>query len=220
MPFVTAVTVLGSLPWVGSWMHTHQQAGGWVYFLSFAALGGVGFMPTHAYSLLGGYAFGLRLGLALALASYLVGGLIAYGIARLASGERVVQIIAEHPKSKAVHDALVGSGFGKTLLITFLVRLTSSPFAITNMVLAATRVHIVAYILATVVGMAPRTGALVYIASKWAAHGQSQVLKKGEPWTATIVFTIVTFIVLLIIGYLGNQAIVRVTAGKPGQRPT
>lgn len=211
MPLIAGLTVLGSLPWVGSWMQSHQHGGAWLYFSCFTALGGLGFMPTHAYSLLGGYAFGLRLGLALALASYLAASIIAYYVARLASGDRVVQIIAEHPKSKAVHDALLGSGFGKTLLIMFLVRLTSSPFAITNLVLAATRVNIVAYIMATVVGMAPRTGALVYIASLWAVRGHTQGLKEGQPLALTITFTVVTFIVLLLIGSLGNQAIARVT---------
>jgi uncharacterized membrane protein YdjX (TVP38/TMEM64 family) len=192
-------------------MQTHQHLGAVLYFSCFAALGGLGFMPTHAYSLLGGYAFGFKLGLILALASYLVASLLAYAIARLASGDRVVQIIAENPKSKAVHDALLGSGFGKTLLITVLVRLTSSPFAITNMVLAATRVNLVAYIVATVVGVAPRTGALVWVAAMWGFND------KMAKWV-TITFTVVTVIVLMIIGYIGNQAIARVTATKPEQK--
>lgn len=214
MPFVANVTVLGSLPWVGSWMQTHQHLGGWLYVLCFTALGGLGFMPTHAYSILGGYSFGLKLGLALALISYLAAALIAYGIARLASGDRIVKIIGEHPKSKAVHDALLGSGFGKTLLITFLVRLTSSPYAITNLVLAATRVNLLAYILATVVGMAPRTAALVYIASMWGFEGNTTASR----WI-TIAFTVVTVAVLIGIAQIGNRAIARVTRSTEAHAP-
>jgi len=206
MPLVFFLPVVGSLPWVGGWMQAHPRPGALLYFSGFAVLGGLGFMPTHAYSVLGGYAFGFKAGLALAMSSYLVGSSIAYAIARRASGDRVVQIIAEHPKSQAVHDALLGSGFGKTLLITFLVRLTSSPFAITNLVLAATRVNLVAYIVATVAGMAPRTAALVYIASMWGFEGN----QAASRWV-TITFTVVTILVLFILGHVGNQAIARVT---------
>ena len=213
MPFVAAATILGSMPWVGSWMQSHQHTGALLYFSCFTALGGIGFMPTHAYSLLGGYAFGFKLGLALALASYLGASLLAYAVARLASGDRVVQIIAEHPKSKAVYEALLGSGFGKTLLITFLVRLTSSPFAITNLILAATRVNLVAYVAATVVGMVPRTAALVYIASMWGLDGN----KAASRWV-TITFSVVTLAVLFTIGHVGNQAIARVTRPADAER--
>ncbi len=217
MPFIAGFVVLGSLPWVGGWMQANRQTGGLLYFSVFAALGGLGFMPTHAYSALGGYAFGFQAGLALALGSYLAAAMIAYGIARLASGERVVEMIAEHPKSKAVYRALLGSGLGKTLLVTFLIRLTSSPFAITNMVMAATRVHPVIYAGATVVGMAPRTAALAYIASLWALQGQD--LQEGSPLWLTVTFTVVTIVVLGILGHLGNQAIARVTACPESERP-
>jgi uncharacterized membrane protein YdjX (TVP38/TMEM64 family) len=212
MPFVVTALLVGSLPWVGGWLKAHEETGALLYFLVFAALGGLGFMSTHAYSALGGYAFGFKSGLVLALGSYTAAAVIAYVIARLASGDRVVGMIAEHPKSKAVYDALLSKGFGKTLLINFLIRLTSSPFAITNLVMAATRVNPVAYILATAVGMAPRTGALVFIASVWG-------LESRPPLWLTIGGTAVTLIVLGILGHLGNQAIARVTGANNPDQP-
>lgn len=208
MPIIAGFAVLGTLPWVGGWLRAHPQPGGLLYVLCYAVLGGLGFLPTYAYSALGGYAFGFGKGLALALASYTAASVIAYLVARRASGERVLEMIGEHPRWQAVYEALLGSRLGKTLLIVTLLRLPpNSPFALTNLVMASTRVHPVAFTIGTVVGIAPRTGVVVFLA---ALYG----LEHRQPFWLYGVGIAVTLVVLGIIGHLANQAIARVTVPR------
>jgi uncharacterized membrane protein YdjX (TVP38/TMEM64 family) len=126
--------------------------------------------------------------------------------ARRASGDRVTALIAEQPKWKAVQDALIGSGPLRTLGIVALIRLSSSPFAITNLVLGSTRVSPVIYILGSILGFAPRTIAVVAIGSRlsnWDPQASSK-------WLA-VAGIVVTAVVLGIIGTIANQAVQKVT---------
>ena len=210
MPIIAGFAVLGSLPWVGGWLKVHPGLGGLLYVSCYAVFGGLGFLPTYAYSALGGYSFGFGKGLALALASYTAASVIAYVVARRASGGRVLEMIGEHPRWQAVYEALLGSGLGKTLLIVTLLRLPpNSPFALTNLVMASTRVHPVAFLVGTVAGITPRTGVVVFMA---ALYG----LEHKQPFWLYAVGIVVTLVVLGVIGHLANQAIARVTGQSGG----
>ena len=134
--------------------------------------------------------------------------MIGYVVARRASGDRVVSLIEEKPKWRAVHRALLGSGPAKTFLIVTLLRVPpNSPFAITNLVLAATRVPAAIYLLATVVGMSPRTIATVYIGSTLVNYGDKSPSQK---WF-TIGGIIGIVIVASIIGTIAKRAVEKVT---------
>jgi uncharacterized membrane protein YdjX (TVP38/TMEM64 family) len=122
------------------------------------------------------------------------------------AGDRVTSLIAEQPKWKAVHDSLVGGSVAKTLTIIGLIRLSSSPFAMTNLVLGATRVNPVVYVLGTLLGFAPRTIATVAIGARlshWDPNASSKWLVVGG--------IVLTFIVLGIIGAIANKALHKVT---------
>lgn len=211
-PAVAGFTLLGLMPWIAGWIKLHPDAGAILYFACYAVLGGMGFLPTYAYSILGGYAFGLREGLTLALLSYGAASVVAYLIARRASGDRVIQMIEERPKWKAVYDALLGSSLPRTLLIVTLLRLPpNSPFALTNLVMAATKVRPLPFLVGTVLGIAPRTAAVVAIGALFG-------LESGKPAWFLVSGVIVTLVVLAVIGQLANQAINRVT--RPKETPT
>ena len=91
-----------------------------------------------------------------------------------------------------------------------MVRLPSSPFALTNLALVALRVHPLAYALGSLIGLAPRTGAVVFLAAGLKELTFDQPQQKWM-WLASIVLTL---IVIAIIGHLANKAIARVTAAK------
>ncbi len=217
LPAIGGFALLGTLTIVGPWLRSHQEAGVALYVVGFAVLAGLAILPTYAQAILGGWAFKFAVGFPAALAGFVGGSLIGYFIARRATGDRVVGIINEKPKWRAVYEALLHSGFWRTLLIIALVRVPlNSPFAITNLVMAATRVPLSAYFIGTLVGMAPRTAAAVWIAANLQELTVSGT-KQPWMWIASIV---VTVIVVIIVGVIANHAVARVTKAEPARETT
>ncbi len=201
--------------YVAPWLRSHPNGGPLIYAAGFAILAGFALLPTYAQSLLGGWAFGFRTGLIFALVGFGVASLVSYVIARRAAGDRVIQIINEHPKWRAVYDALLGRGFWRTLGLVTLIRIPpNSPFALTNLLMATTRVPVIAYLIGTVVGMAPRTAAVVYVGSGLKNWNESPPAGK---WIF-VVNVVVTLAVVLLVGYFANRALARVTG--PGTSPS
>lgn len=208
LPALGGFLLLGLLGVVGPWLAAHDGAGVAVYIAGFSVAAGLAVLPTYAQAVLGGWSFGLAGGTAAALAGFGGAALIGYAVARRASGDRVVALIESNPKWDAVYRALIRGGFWKTLLIVILVRVPSSPFALTNLVMAATRVPLPTYILGTLLGMAPRTIAAVFIGAHMAEldFGQAR-----NVWLVVggIVGILIAF---AIINQIANSAIARVTA--------
>lgn len=221
-----AIPALGSLGLfyfmndIGLWLRSHESLGIVIYALGFAVLAGLALLPTYASAILGGWAFGFAFGYPAALAGFLGGSLIGYAIAKPTAGERVITLIDERPKWKVVRAALLESGFGRMLLIITLVRLPpNSPFALTNLVLASVRVPIGAYVLGTLLGMAPRTGVVLYLASqirqKFAEHA-ADAAKADKPWWFIAGGVVLSIVALGVIGFIGNRALERVTREHKG----
>ncbi|MBN2445346.1 MAG: TVP38/TMEM64 family protein [Phycisphaerae bacterium] len=211
MPGIGGVLLLYWIDPVGQWLRGHQEFGLALYTVAFAVLSGLALLPTYAQAILGGWAFGFAWGFPGALVGFAGGSLIGYFVARRASGGRVVELIQEQPKWQAVYDALLGEGFWRTLGLVTLLRIPpNSPFAITNLVMAATRVPLVAFIIGTVVGMAPRTGVAVYLAVTL-----EDLAGAKKPWWMFVTSIICAVIILAIIGHISNRAIARVTNQQP-----
>ncbi|CAG0988487.1 hypothetical protein PHYC_02157 [Phycisphaerales bacterium] len=192
-----------------------QGPAGWVIFtIGFAVLSGLTLLPTYAQSGLAGYTFGLALGAPAAVLGCVGGSIIGYVIARAASGERVVAVVESNPKWRAVRDALIGErhSFARTLGMVTLLRLPpNSPFAMTNLVLAAMKVRPSVYILGTLLGIAPRT-----IIAAWIGVGIKEFSK--ESWSSAIppwVFyggIALGVIIVLLIGQIATRAVERISA--------
>ncbi len=219
-PIGPLALVAASLPLVGTvglvvllkqtdlapWLRGQDGLGVFLYVAAYVLVAGMALSGTYAPSLVGGFAFGVVTGSAAAMAGILGAATIAYVAARRASGDRVTALIAEQAKWKAVQDALLGSGPWRTLGIVSLIRLSSSPFAITNLVLGSTRVRPVIYLIGSILGFAPRTIAVVAIGSRlsnWDPQASSKWLAVGG--------IAVTLVVLGIIGTIANQAVQKVT---------
>jgi uncharacterized membrane protein YdjX (TVP38/TMEM64 family) len=204
---------------VSAWLRTHEESGPFIYAAAFALLAGFALLPTYIQSGLGGFAFGVAVGVPAALAGFAGASLIGYEVARRASGDRVVQIINEKPKWRAVRDALVGvdaggHGFWRTLGVVTLVRLPpNSPFALTNLVMASVKVPRAAFLLGTILGMAPRTAAAVYIGATLKEFSKGE-LEKASVWPVTVVGIVLTIVVVVVIGKLATGAIQRMARGE------
>jgi len=186
-----------------------------VFTAVFVLGSGLGFLPTYAQSILGGWVFGVALGLPAALVGFTGGGLLGYYVARRVSKDRVEEQIERNPKARAIRDALVGRGPRRTLLIVALLRLPpNAPFALTNLVMAATGVPLPAYLAGTFLGMLPRTAVAVMLAAAAGATGaediQTFVSERG-PWLlAAGAFG--GMAVLGVVGAIARQALRRLTA--------
>jgi len=214
LPGIGGFVLLGSLSWTGHWLRDQGEQGVVIYIVGYSLLAGLALLPTYAQSITGGFCFGRTTGSVAALSGILGAATLAYVIARRASGERVVKLIEEQPKWKAVYEALVGGGFWKTLLIVTLLRVPpNSPFAITNLLMAATKVSWPIYALGTVIGIAPRTIFAVYVGAQVTELSKSSFSSTGQ-WLITLA---VGLAVLAIIGTIANRALKKVTAGTSRQ---
>jgi len=207
LPAIGGFALLAFAGSAGDWLRAQGAVGAAIYVAIFTLLAGFALLPTYAQALVGGYAFRLAVGAPAACAGYLGAALLGYAVARISGGDRAMRILAERPKWQAVYDALLGSGFWRTLGIVTLLRAPpNSPFAITNLVLAATKVPLRIFLIGTLVGMAPRTVAAVYIGST--LHDLSDASRPKWMVIAGIVSVVV---VVLIIGRIATAALSRVT---------
>lgn len=206
LPFVGTVTIISLVHRLSPWLRDQGELGLAIYIGGFAILAGLALLPTQAQTLVGGWAFGFATGLAATMTGVAASSLIAYMIARFASGNRVLEIIHERPKWAAIHDALLGGGFWRRLSIVTLLRVAPTPYALTNMVLSATRVSLVTYIIGTLVGMTPRLAVIVHLGTRL-----DSLDKADKPWWMWVATIAVTLIVVGIIGHIGNRAVAKVT---------
>lgn len=170
---VTIVPPLGSAALItiiattnlAPWMRDHPTTALPIYTFAFWFLG-LFALPTYAYSMLGGWAFGFTAGLIATTIAYSGACCGAYAIARWVARDRVVPLIDEHPRLAKIRQILAGASFWKSFIIIALLRISPvSPFAITNVVLGAGGVPWSPFALGSACGVIPRTAAVVWIAS-------------------------------------------------------
>ena len=214
MPLIGSIVLFANITAISRFLTEDRTRGLLVYIGAFAITAGLALLPTYAQAIVGGWAFGLKVGLAAAMTGFLLAAVIGYEVGRGASGNRVDSLLAEHPKWKAVRDALVGSGFWKTLIIVTLVRLPpNSPFALTNLVMAGTKVNRVVYLVGTAIGMLPRTAAWVYLGTTLKELTKESVMGARPGWYIAAM-VISTVVVLLILAEIGKRGVARMV-GTP-----
>lgn len=217
LPAILGLTVFfGARADVAEWFRSHELPLALSLYVAAFVLGaGLGLLPTWTQAVIGGYAFGMSTGFLGALAGFAGASLLGYALARLIARHRVEREIDSNPKARAVRDALVGASPSRTLLTVFLLRFPpNSPFALTNLVLAATEVPFLTYALGTLLGMAPRTLAYAWIGAQASSWDEAK-----RPQWLFIAGIVATLAVLAVIGSIANRAIERVTA-RPAPPPT
>ena len=178
-----------------------------IYLVGFVLLAGFGCLPTVSQAILAGYAFGVPVGLALALAGFGGASLVGYTVVSKVARSRVEQELVNKPKAKMLRDALLHANPKQALLLVTLVRVSpSSPFALTNLLLASLGVSRKVFFFGTIFGMLPRTLAAVLIGQQFT--GWTGEIDKPK-WL--IVGGIVAIIILVIVvSKVAASALVRV----------
>jgi uncharacterized membrane protein YdjX (TVP38/TMEM64 family) len=117
------------------------------------------FVPRPAISLVGGLAFGFA-AVPVAFAGYTVGAIVAFLIARRLLRARVVALIADRPKLRAIMQAIDAEGWR----LVGLIRIASPiPGSATSYLTGVTGIGLWPYTAATFVGSAPQILAFVSI---------------------------------------------------------
>jgi len=218
LPALGGFVLLGTLNVVGPWLKSHDGLGVAIYVAAFALCAGLALLPTYAQAILGGWAFGFGIGTPAAIAGFLGASIIAYALAKRVAGDDVERTLDKRPEWRAVRDEIVGGSFWKTLGMVTLLRIPlNSPFALTNLVLSASRTPFIPYAIGTAIGMAPRTAGAVWLATQI----QDEILtkdamKEAKPdWFLPAAIGSVV-LVFLIMTHFGNKAIKRVAARERG----
>jgi uncharacterized membrane protein YdjX (TVP38/TMEM64 family) len=204
-PILGSVALFATAGVTGPWLREHGMVGLAVFTAAFVLLAGLALAPTYAQSALGGYVFGMTLGLPAALAGFGVGAWIGYEIGARASGDRVTTLIGEERR-----------GFWRTLGTVMLLRCPpNSPFAIMNLVLASVKVPRGPYLLGTLLGMTPRTALYVFVGAglheAFTKDNLSAAAPKWMIWAAVAA----AVVVIVVFAGVSNRALER--AGLSGK---
>ena len=221
LPALGGFILLGSIPVIAPKLRDMGTAGLLLYVAVFALTSGFAILPTFAQAALGGYAFGLALGLPGALCGFLGGSLIGYFLARGVTGDDALRGVQQHPKWNIVVRSFFPDregdgehrGFWRTLGIITLIRFPpNSPFAITNLVLASVKVDLVPFVIGTALGMLPRTAVVAYLGTLVEGEISKDALSSVRPGWYLPVGIAISVAVLLILARLGDLAIKKAVA--------
>jgi uncharacterized membrane protein YdjX (TVP38/TMEM64 family) len=177
-----AIGLIGArllVPFLPDFARLVEQMGVWapVAFVVAYVVVVICMMPAFLLIMVGGAVFGLAKGTLLSMVGALVGGTLAFLIARHFARDLVVRRIAGHPALASI-DRVVGEDGMK---IVFLLRLSAAvPFVLSNYALGVTRVPLPHFMLGTI-GLIPTV--LTY-----AAYGSaSSTGVDGKPTMSPVV---------------------------------
>jgi uncharacterized membrane protein YdjX (TVP38/TMEM64 family) len=210
LPLALSVVLLTRLGQVTDELHGQGDRAPWIAAALFAVTTGLGLLPTYAQAVLMGWVFGTLVGIEVSVAGYLGGTVIGYLVSALAVGDAARRAIDAQPRWRVVRTALVEASAPRTAGIVALLRFSpNSPFAITNLLLAASGVRFLPMLLGSIAGMLPRTAFAVWIGAEGAAtgaHDLKELMDKQGP-LAIVVGVVLLLAVLAILQQVGKRAL-------------
>ena len=177
------------------------------YSLIYVA-GVVAFLPGSVLTMAAGMFFGLGTGTWVSSLSSTTGASLAFLVGRYLARERVESFARQHPRYRAV-DQAIGEGGWK---VVFLFRLSPAlPFNVQNYLFGLTPVPFWQYVLASLVAMLPGTFLFVYLGHVTAAAtlGQERERTTGE-WVLLFAGALATIVASL---YVTRMARAKLAAG-------
>lgn len=210
LPALFSVGLFAYLGPVSDWLRSHGSAGLVVAAAGFAVTAGLGLMPTYAQAVLMGWVFGTAAGLGVSVVGYVGGAVLGWAVCRAVARDEVRALIDAEPRWRVVRSALVDASQARTVWLVALLRFPpTSPFAFTNMLLAATGVRFGPMIAGSLLGMLPRTAVAAWFGAQGAATGAQDLKdlmqKQGLP--AVIVGVVLIVAVLAVLQHIGKRAL-------------
>ena len=195
---------------LGNWLREDQVTGSVVFFFGVLVLCGLAVLATNVIGVIGGWAFGFWLGLVLLITAIVGAATVAFFINRRLTGKKLTDLTDSDLRAKAISNALIDTGFARTLLIVTLIRSSIvMPFAFTNFFLAAAKVPVGAYIFGTAAGMLPRAAATTFIGA-----GLSELVLEGVTDHKMLIVGIsATVLAIVVISIISKRALTTLTSG-------
>lgn len=208
LPVVGSSILLATAYPLGYWLRENWEIGTGLYVFGIFFFCGLALLPTNVIGILGGWAFGFRLGIALLISGIVGAALASFLINSRIVGDRLPDIFGAHPKAKAIYRALLGQSARRTILIIFLLRLSPAmPFALTNFLMASARVPLKSFLIGTFLGMLPRSSAVVFVGA-----GLSELSFDSREDAWLLIFGIIaTLVSIFVIGLISKRALERLT---------
>lgn len=173
---------------------------------------GLAVLPTHALSLISGWAFGFWGGLAIAFLGALLGTPTGYFAGKRLSGPAIAELAARHRRSSAIFETLRTAPLGKASFLVALLRMSPViPYAATNVLAAVMRVPLRAMLLGTLLGHAPRAGVVVAVGA-----GMQSLEEEQAPnyWFLGIGIA-AAVLAIILMGVVAKRALERAAAIAP-----
>jgi len=210
LPLAFSILLFAKLAEITDWLHGNQGAGPWIAAGGFAVCAGFGFLPTYAQAVLMGWVFGTAMGVPISVAGYVGGAVMGYGLSRIVTGNAITRRIDDHPRWRVVRSALVEANPWRTMGLVALLRFPpNSPFAFTNLVLAASGVKFVPMLIGSIAGMLPRTFIAVWVGAQGAATGAKDLkeLMEKQGLLAIVIGFVILIGVLVTMQHVGKRAL-------------
>lgn len=206
-PLVVLVRMAGGeIPRFAAWV---AAQGAWA---PLAYIGGyvlltVAFVPGALPTMAAGAVFGLGTGTLYAFLGEVLGGVVAFGIARSIARPLVERRLARSPRFVMLDRAVAAEG----RRIVFMLRLSPAvPFNLLNYALGITTVRFVDYLVASL-GMLPGAFLYVYygklIGDVAALASGAPIPRDGLYWAATIMGLVATVIVSVMLARIATRAL-------------
>ena len=204
LPPLGSLILLGTINQSAPWLQSHGAVGVLLFVVAFSVFGGLALLPTYAPSVLGGWAFGMAVGLAATLAGFVGAAAIGFAIARHLSGDRLLQVLDEYPRGQALRRALLSGSLRRTLLVVALLRVPpNGPFAMTNLLLAATQVRWAPYLIGSMLGLTPRVAAAVIVGASLSQLDLRHLERGGSAYLSIGI----SLAVVIVLGWMANRAL-------------
>lgn len=211
LPSVGSMFLLLVVYEISPWLQDNKQIGVFLFIVFMTVLAGLAIIATNILGVVSGFAFGFQMGLLAQILGLTGASILMFFLAKRYAKKDLQQTIDERPKFKAIHNALLNESVFKTLAILILIRLSPAmPFAVTNFMLSAAGVSLKTFISGTILGMLPRSSALVFVGSTLTELNFSQ---PQASWTI-ILGIAATFIAVIVIGIISKRALNRLTIGQ------
>lgn len=165
-PLIGAFVLAGTSPfWLNGFLNL-EAAQIPIYLVLSALLPAYSLTPTHASSLLGGMAFGVGLGTVMTLLGTGMAAALGFVTLRFFLRDKAVEVLSHHPRAEAIHRVLDQGHSLQSMVLLALIRLSPIvPFAATNLLMSTTGIRILPFLIGSLLGMAPRVIAVVWIGS-------------------------------------------------------
>ncbi|MDQ3130544.1 MAG: VTT domain-containing protein [Acidobacteriota bacterium] len=211
MPVVGSSLLLAFAYPLGYWLRENWEIGAGLYVFGILFFCGLALLPTNVIGIVGGWAFGFYLGIALLISGIVGAACASFLIHSRIVGDQLPKVFDAHPKAKVIYHALLGQSVWRTTLIIFLLRLSPAmPFALTNFLMASARVSLKSYLIGTFFGMLPRSSAVVFVGA-----GLSELnFENAESSWLIIGGIIATITSVIVIGLISKRALEHLTLEK------